>query len=304
MKKLLADYFPNEKERNDFYIALVVIALFIFGLSYFIFPKQDTGLATVITEAELAERVADLDQQRLAFSKPMVTDIADYRPYYDHRQKNVVYDEDVQIEPLLETTLEVEELEMEDENISLGSDEENTTGIITDEEMVTETESLLLEEDTIERTAEEWAAAIEEEVPPSLNEDGSVVENAESRDAVTIDTRLEDSLAMVEEKERLAAEAAAKAKREREKRRAAERKKRAAATLSGCHVIVGAFKSTRNARSFREQVKAQNFSVAVGRVRGKMYVGIPVPCGNESTIKSTQERVNATFGIQSWVLRK
>ncbi|MFK7933555.1 MAG: SPOR domain-containing protein [Saprospiraceae bacterium] len=311
MSKLLADYFPNDKDRNDFFIALVVITFFIAGVLYYILPNRDGINTTPLTTAELAEKVADLEGQRLAFDKHIVTDMEDYRPYYDHRQKEIVYD-DRKIDADVGTTTAVAALGEQTlaDNEQIESDD--STVIIDDDEVAdagNET-TIIIEKETPTLSDEDVKDAILEEVPPNLNEDGSVVES--ETETVEDDPNNEDELAAAaaleaeRERERLAAAAKAeRAKKEKLAReRTAKRKKKQANTLSGCHVIVGAFKSSRNARSFREKVKAENFSVATGTVSGKMYVGVPVPCGNEATIKQTQERVNAAFGIKSWVLRK
>lgn len=305
MKKLLADFFPNDKERQDFFIALVVIAFFVIGILSYILPQRNSVDATLLTAKEIDEKVKELEYQQLSFDEGIVTDIEGYRPYYDHQQKDVVYDNrqiktdltaTAAVVPPIVETIETHKADVvEDNNDNQIIEEEADTQIIPETE-------ILIEEDFDD-------TAIQEEVPPELDEEGNVIEN-EVEDTEVYDMEADAAAIEAErEQERLAAEAAAQERKEKlaraaAKRKAAERAKRnAIGTLDGCHIIVGAFKNKKNARSFKEKVAAQNFLVNIGSVRGKMYVGIPITCTDKDKIKATQQRVNDVFKISSWVLR-
>lgn len=304
MKKLLADLFPHNKDRQDFFIALIIIAIFIVGILSYIIPNRADKL-DILTAEEANKRVNELEYQQLSFDEGIITDIDGYHPYFDHRQKEVIYN-NRQIKtdlaatnaitpPILDKITHQNDAEAPDEDAIMQD-------VTEDEDANTIPEAEILIEEDFDKSA------IQEEVPPELDEEGNVIDNSNSTTDIVEEYDVEADAAVIEaarEKERLAAEAekARQEKLEKEKAATARAKRNAIGTFSGCHLIVGAFKNKRNAQSFKEKVTAKNFTVTIGQVRGKNYVGIPVDCTDKNAIQSTQQRVNNTFNINSWVLK-
>ncbi|MEL7020263.1 MAG: SPOR domain-containing protein [Bacteroidota bacterium] len=320
MRKILADLFPVERDRQDFFIALAVVALFLFGGFYYLRTSSTVADVEPLTADELAKKVSELERQRLAFDAHIITDMKDHRPYYDALQTDIIREGEtpvLHVTTPVDTTTSTLTAEMPTRSIDTVSTTTTTTIVtspeISDTATIAKIESApRISIDTmLPKLADdraESAVASDEDVQGQQDklaeqpQDVEDIPTAYDREASAAARAAAEALEAKEEQARRAA-----AERQRlaaQKKSAATKKKATVTTLKGCHVIVGAFERADNARSFKSQVTKNGFEVAIGKVRGKTYVGIPVKCTDQSEIAKIQARVNKSYNIQSWVLRE
>lgn len=325
MRKLLEDIFGDPKEKQDFIIALVVVALFGVAILWQILPNRSDYADEILNPTELALKSEQLEVQKVPTNNTIVSDLnRGYSPYYDHKEKELVMAKALEKTALEETKLATDaliaaNLAKAKESQDAGNQEDTeaysevietpTTEVLTEEALVED--DLLSEEEIaedIENTeilSDEATKILEEEErveePLEIIEDEPTEEVLEAEEEAAAIAKLE---AEKEAAKRLAIEQKAE-----EERKATAKKRRQVTqestsnTLNGCHVIVGVFKNRTNARGFRDKVSAADFDAKIGKVKGRTYVAIPVNCNNNWEMKNMQKRVNEAFDLNSWILK-
>ncbi len=74
-----------------------------------------------------------------------------------------------------------------------------------------------------------------------------------------------------------------------------------AITISDCTIVIGVYKKDINADRTILKLQKKGYAYTKQTVNGKRYVGVPVRCTNENEIKDLKQKLAKDLWIQSWV---
>ena len=277
------DIFENKNERNDFIIALIVIAVFsVFiymllkkGPSDDVLPNKDVLVESTISNIDTTQVVIDhssLNHQSspsLNTKKDSVSTVAATNNLLP--EKHVKKQQNQVAKPLqnkdIITTQKIEK------TVSL---ESKTDSINNPYQPITET-------NTIEAKAE---------IESKLNDNNKTTENkieeikteAITEETLQVTTELNDEINSEITNSKQA---------------------NTNSSLEDCVIVVGVYRDEVNLNKTLKKLEDNGFTFTSGQLttNGLYYAGSPIQC-NASTLKTKMNRLNTIFNIESWVHKK
>jgi FtsZ-interacting cell division protein ZipA len=277
------DIFENKHERNDFIIALIVIAVFsVFiymllkkGSSDEVLPNKDVLVKSTISNIDTTQVVIDHsslnDQSSLSLytKKDSVSTVATTNnllpeKHANEQQNQVV--KPIQNKSIITKQKINKTVSLESKTDSINNPNQPITNTNTIEAKA-EIESKINDNNktTANKIKEIKTEAIKEETPQATTELNDEI-NSEITNSKQANTN---------------------------------------STLEDCVIVVGVYRDEVNLNKTLKKLEDNGFTFTSGQLttNGLYYAGSPIQC-NASTLKAKMNRLNTIFNIESWLHKK
>ena len=282
-----APVFPDKRERNDFFIALVVIALCGMGIYFVTFGDRDDD------DIRLVEQVTEvIDVPESLRNEPEITPVAAPRSRRGRRLARediatAVPMEVAVVRPIDQTAV-VSPAHIDAANAA------NQPGIVAPtisqpERPEVKSPTGLQPQNPRVNANRQTEVALQQNTTPitATPEEASselAIQNARINANRQTEAALQQNTAPVTSTEVTTTSPTVSA--------------------TGCTVIVGSFKSMANRNELEAQIKAADYEVSSGRLNnGMYYAGVPVACGESPARAALVKRINQVFNVDAWIMQ-
>lgn len=338
----LLDFIKNPKDREDFFIAIIVIFLFGAGILYSIFPRNqyDGSLSEqeladnleaslsagnlkskIFTDLESTDELEKLETERIISAKEAKLP--------DNNNTAIIEKSTIQEKPILEDqealTDQTEEAELYDKKQKEIADLEAAAAIAA----IEKANRLQAEKEAAEELKNASESADADKAAEELRKLEAAKANelklAEAEKAAKL--KAAEELKIKEAEKAKSAEDAAKNRTVNQSPKTDEANKETATTeydnkksqsqkkpsspkaktkpsgpRADCVVVVGAFKNASGVEIILKKLKAANYKTTTGYIRGLRYVGVPIFCDKNND--KVIKDLNEKFDKEAWVLRR
>lgn len=274
------DIFENKNERNDFIIALVVIAVFI-TFCIIIYKNSATDNITLLNDTFNKTNTSEQVVKSLKNNKPESLSFLDTKQSVKSKSSKII---------------EGENLLTEKQHLPKNTTIENSTKSVSNIIGTENKNNLVTEKNSITETIDE--------IPESVVNTENNTTNIESEDVASeneiTESKTADSLESSINNEQLNNNTV-----KTDNNTVKETTANTAQNISkntDCVIVVGVFKNENNLVKMLNRIEQNGYPSAQGFMRnGTQYAGVPVDCKENKT--SISKKLNTLFNVQSWVFK-